>query len=211
MYLLVPDYSSNITVPVLWDKKQKTIVNNESSEIIRMFNTEFNAFCETPEQKELNFYPEDLRTEIDAMNEWIYPQINNGVYRAGFAKTQEAYDIAVREVFAGLDKVEGILSQRRYLTGKRFTEADIRLFTTLIRFDMVYVGHFKCNKKRVMDYPNIWNYVREIYQMPGVAGTVDAEHVQKHYQASHKSINPLSIVAIGPDLDFSQPHNRDRL
>ncbi|XP_064617664.1 glutathionyl-hydroquinone reductase YqjG-like isoform X2 [Liolophura sinensis] len=206
-----PAYGGNITVPCLWDKQKRTIVNNESSEIIRMFNTEFNEFCKTPEQRALNLYPEDLRGEIDQLNAWIYPEINNGVYKSGFAQSQEAYDAAVRVLFSALDKVESVLSKKRYLTGSRFTEADVRLFTTLVRFDMVYVGHFKCNKKRIIDYPNIWPYVREIYQMPGVADTVDPQHIMCHYQQSHKTINPFGIVAIGPDLDFTQPHGREKM
>nr|KAG5704964.1 hypothetical protein BaRGS_022806 [Batillaria attramentaria] len=161
-----PDYSGNITVPCLWDKEKKTVVNNESSEIIRMFNTEFNAFCKTDEQRKLHLYPESLRPQIDAVNEWIYPQINNGVYRSGFAHSQEAYSTAVNGVFDGLDKVEAILSKQRYLVGNQLTEADIRLFTTLVRFDTVYHTHFKTNKRRIVDYPNMWAYTRDIYQIP---------------------------------------------
>ncbi|XP_070581407.1 glutathionyl-hydroquinone reductase YqjG-like [Ptychodera flava] len=204
-------YEGNITVPVLWDKETHTIVNNESSEIIRMFNTEFNEYCETEEQKNLDLYPEALREKIDELNGWIYPNINNGVYRCGFATKQEAYDSAVTLLFDALDKVEEILSKSRYLTGDTLTEADIRLFTTLVRFDTVYVGHFKCNKKRIIDYPNIWGFVRDIYQTSDVADTVDQEHIQKHYQQSHKSINPNGIVAIGPELDFNSPHDRDKI
>lgn len=203
-----PGYSGKVTVPVLWDKKTKTIVNNESSEIIRMFNKEFNAFCATEEQKTLDLYPAGLQEKIEELNGWIYPNINNGVYRAGFATSQEAYDVAVRDVFNALDKVEGLLSKSRYLTGDTITEADVRLFTTLVRFDMVYVGHFKCNKKRIVDYPNIWGYLRDLYQTSGIGETVDAEHIQKHYQQSHLKINPNGIVAIGPDLDFNKPHGR---
>ncbi|KAK3098809.1 hypothetical protein FSP39_023308 [Pinctada imbricata] len=206
-----PEYSGRITVPVLWDKQKQTIVNNESSEIIRMLNKEFNAFCKTEEQKALDLYPESLRSEIDEVNSWIYPNINNGVYRSGFATKQGAYDEAVKGLFEALDKVEGILSSHRYLTGSQLTEADVRLFTTLVRFDMVYVGHFKCNKKRIVDYPNIWAYLRDIYQTPGIAETVDAEHIQWHYQSSHRSINPHGIVAIGPDLDFMTPHGRENI
>ncbi|XP_077990859.1 glutathionyl-hydroquinone reductase YqjG-like [Glandiceps talaboti] len=206
-----PDYTGRFTVPVLFDKKTNTIVNNESSEIIRMFNTEFNEFCKTEEQKKLHLYPEHLKEKIDEVNEWIYPYINNGVYRCGFAKTQEAYDDAVKLLFEHLDKVEGILSKSRYLTGDEITEADVRLFTTLIRFDTVYVGHFKCNKKRIMDYPNIWGFVRDLYQTDGIADTVDQEHIQNHYQQSHTSVNPHRIVAIGPDLDFSAAHGREKL
>lgn len=204
-------YEGNITVPVLWDKKTKTIVNNESSEIIRMLNSEFNAFSATEEQKNLDLYPLSLRPAIDEINSWIYTEINNGVYRSGFAKSQEAYDGAVHALFKALDRVEEILAKSRYLVGNQLTEADVRLFTTLIRFDMVYVGHFKCNKKRIIDYPNLWGYVLDIYQIKGVAETVDPEHIQKHYQMSHKHINPYGIVAIGPDLDFNIPHKRNEL
>ncbi|XP_033740535.1 glutathionyl-hydroquinone reductase YqjG-like [Pecten maximus] len=206
-----PDYDGRITVPVLWDKQKKTIVNNESSEIIRMFNSEFNVYCANEEQQKLNFYPETLQKDIEEINEWIYPMINNGVYRSGFATSQEAYDAAVREVFQGLDKVEDILSKTRYLTGSNLTEADIRLFTTLMRFDLVYVGHFKCNKKRIVDYPNMWGYLRELYQIPGVADTVNFEHITKHYMTSHTVINPTKIVSIGPDIDFTTPHGRDAM
>ncbi|BFZ25074.1 hypothetical protein BsWGS_28113 [Bradybaena similaris] len=205
------DYGGNVTVPCLWDKHTGTIVNNESSEIIRMFNSEFQAFCKTPEQHDLDLYPAALRAEIDAINDWIYPQINNGVYRSGFAKSQEAYNEAVSGVFDGLDKVEQILSSKRYLTGKNVTEADVRLFTTLIRFDTVYHTHFKTNKKRIVDYPNIWGYVRDIYQLPGVSATVDQEHIMKHYFVSHKHINPTGIVPVGPELDFLAAHGRDKL
>ncbi|XP_022334690.2 glutathionyl-hydroquinone reductase YqjG-like [Crassostrea virginica] len=207
----VPDYKERVTVPVLWDKEKKTIVNNESSEIIRMLNTEFNEFCKTQAQKQLDLYPESLRKDIDDVNEWIYPNINNGVYRAGFATTQEAYDEAVTGLFEALDKVESILSKRRYLVGTSLTEADIRLFVTLVRFDAVYEQHFKCNKRRILDYPNIWPYVREIYQTPGIAETVNMEHIKKHYMLSHRSINPYGIVSIGPDLDFLAPHGRDQM
>lgn len=205
-----PDYDGRFTVPVLWDKATKTIVNNESSEIIRMLNSEFNAYCPTVEQSNLDFYPADLRSKIDAINEWIYNDINNGVYKSGFATSQEAYDKAVLQLFKSLDKVEDILSKSRYLMGNQFTEADIRLFATLVRFDMVYHQHFKCNKKRIIDYPNMWNYIREIYQIPGVADTVNMEHIRNHYMQSHTSINPFRIVSIGPDLDFMAPHDRDR-
>ncbi|KAJ8027275.1 Glutathione S-transferase omega-like 2 [Holothuria leucospilota] len=206
-----PNYDRNFTVPVVWDKKTNTIVNNESSEIIRMLNSEFNEFCGTPAQKEMDLYPEALHSEIDEVNSWIYPKINNGVYRAGFARSQEAYDEGVKDVFEGLDRVEEILSKKRYLTGNSITEADIRLLTTLLRFDTVYVGHFKCNKKRIIDYPNIWGYVRDLYATDGISETVDQEHIQKHYQASHRSINPHGIVAIGPDIDFNAPHDREKL
>ncbi|XP_033740538.1 glutathionyl-hydroquinone reductase YqjG-like [Pecten maximus] len=205
-----PDYDGRITVPVLWDKQQKTIVNNESSEIIWMFNSEFNGCCSTAEQRMLDFYPETLRKDIDGVIRRYNIMINNGVYRSGFATSQEAYDAAVREVFEGLDKVQHILSKTRYLTGSNLTEADIRLFTTLIRFDLVYVGHFKCNK-RIIDYPNMWGYLRELCQIPGVADTVNLEHVTKHYMASHAMINPTRIVSIGPDIDFTTPHGREAM
>ncbi|ELU13992.1 hypothetical protein CAPTEDRAFT_177545 [Capitella teleta] len=205
------EYHGNITVPLLWDKKQNTIVSNESSEILRMLNSEFNEYCDTSEHAQINLYPDDLQKDIDELNVWIYRDINNGVYRAGFAKSQEAYDGAVFKVFDALDEIEQILSQKRYLTGSRFTEVDVRLFTTLIRFDMVYYSHFKCSKKRVADYPNIWGYVRDIYQMPGIADTVDFEHIRKHYMESHLSINPTGIVSVQPELDFMQPHGRETL
>lgn len=208
-FLSDPDYSGRFTVPVLFDKRQKVIVNNESSEILRMLNSDFNAFCKLPEQAAIDLYPENLRGEVDALNDWIYPNINNGVYRTGFATKQEPYDQAVREVFSALDRVEEILANTRYLTGPQMTEADVRLYTTLARFDMVYVGHFKCNKKRIVDYPNIWAYLRDLYQTPGFGETTNQLHIEHHYQESHTSINPHGIVAIGPDLDFTTPHGRD--
>ncbi|XP_059153998.1 glutathionyl-hydroquinone reductase YqjG-like [Physella acuta] len=206
-----PSYSGNITVPCLWDKLTNKVVNNESSEIIRMLNSEFQAFCKTPEQLELNLYPEHLKEKIDGLNAWIYPEINNGVYKCGFAKSQEAYDEAVAGLFIALDKVEDLLSHTRYLTGPDLTEADIRLFTTLIRFDTVYHTHFKTNKKRIVDYPNLWGFVRDIYQLPGVADTVDQEHIMKHYFASHLTINPTGIVPVGPELDLMSPHHREKM
>jgi len=193
-------------VPVLWDKERQTIVSNESSEIIRMLNTAFNEFGDAS----LDFYPEALRGEIDALNDFIYPNINNGVYRAGFATTQEAYEEAFGQLFAALDALEDRLSRQRYLTGDRLTEADWRLFTTLLRFDPVYVGHFKCNLRRLADYPNLWNYTRELYQVPGVAPTVNMEHIKGHYYRSHKTINPTGVVPLGPEIDFAAPHDRDR-
>ncbi|XP_060585019.1 glutathionyl-hydroquinone reductase YqjG-like isoform X2 [Ruditapes philippinarum] len=206
-----PDYDGAITVPVLWDKQKNTLVNNESSEIIRMLNSEFNSFCQTDEQRKLDLYPENLRDEINELNSWIYPNINNGVYRCGFARSQQAYDDAVIKLFDHLDKVEIILSKQRYLTGNQFTEADVRLFTTLVRFDWVYHGHFKCNKKMLKEYPNIWAYAREIYQMKDIAGTVDKDHIRKHYHESHTSINPFRILPVGADLDFLQPHRRENI
>ncbi|WP_273726630.1 glutathione S-transferase family protein [Brucella gallinifaecis] len=201
-----PTYSGRVTVPVLWDKQRETIVSNESSEIIRMLNSAFDAFGDTS----LDLYPEALRGEIDALNEFVYPNINNGVYRAGFATSQEAYEEAFGQVFAALDTLEQKLSQQRYLAGSSLTEADWRLFTTLLRFDPVYVGHFKCNLRRIADYPNLWNYTRELYQVPGVASTVNMEHIKGHYYCSHKTINPTGIVPLGPEIDFSAPHDRDR-
>ena len=212
IYKLVdPVYEGRFTVPVLFDKQKKTIVSNESSEIIRMLNTEFNAFCKTEDQAKMDFYPNNLRAEIDELNGWIYPAINNGVYRAGFARTQEAYDIAVKEVFDGLDKIEAILAKTRYLCGNTLTEADLRLFPTLIRFDHVYHGHFKCNKKRIIDYPNIFGYLLDLYQHNGIGDTVNMFHTCQHYMGSHRNINPHGIIPIGPDIDFNQPHNREKL
>ncbi len=201
-----PTYSGRVTVPVLWDKQEQTIVNNESSEIIRMLNSAFDAWGDD----KVDFYPEQLRSEIDELNAQIYPAINNGVYRAGFATTQEAYQEAVEELFAALDKIEDRLSRQRYLVGDRITEADWRLFTTLVRFDPVYVGHFKCNLRRIADYPNLSNYVRDLYQVPGVAETVNLQHIKAHYYASHKTINPTGIVPVGPEIDYAAPHDRDR-
>ena len=203
------DYDGRITVPVLFDKKSNTIVNNESSEIIRMLNTEFNDFCETEEQRKLDLYPESLRDRIEEINAWIYPYINLGVYRSGFATSQLAYETAVQELFEHLGTVEDILSKQRYLIGDRLTEADVRLYTTLIRFDPVYHGHFKCNKKRIIDYPNIWNYIRELYQIPEFGETTDLEHIIKHYHMSHLKINPYGIVPIGPNLDYMASHDRN--
>jgi len=207
IYLLAnPAYTGRVTVPVLWDKQRRTIVNNESSEIIRMFNTAFDA-C-TPVRAD--FYPQALRTEIDAINKPVYETVNNGVYRAGFAKSQEAYEDAFRILFAMLDRLEERLARQRYLAGNSITEADWRLFTTLIRFDAVYFGHFKCNLRRINDYPNLSNYLRELYQVPGVAATVNMDHIKTHYYASHRQINPSGIVPLGPELDFVAPHDRAR-
>ena len=198
------DYTGRVTVPVLWDKKLNTIVNNESPEIIRMFNSAFDDIGAKPG----DYYPEALRQEIDQLNDFIYPNINNGVYRAGFATTQAAYDEAVADVFNALDTLEKLLSHQRYLTGAQITEADWRLFTTLVRFDAVYVGHFKCNKRRIVDYPNLWGYLRDLYQVPGIAETVKLEHIKQHYYGSHETINPTRIVPLGPRIDFMHPHNR---
>ena len=202
------DYTGRVTVPVLWDKKNNTIVSNESSEIIRMFNS---AFDEVGANKDVNFLPEDLRGEIDELNDFIYPNINNGVYKSGFATTQEAYDEAVVDLFKALDTIEARLENNRYLTGDHITEADWRLFTTLIRFDPVYVGHFKCNIRRIVDYPNLWGYTRDLYQVPGVAETVNMDHIKSHYYGSHDTINPTLIVPRGPDIDFMSAHGREKL
>ncbi|TPL97996.1 MULTISPECIES: glutathione S-transferase family protein [unclassified Mesorhizobium] len=201
-----PNYSGRVTVPVLWDKRDETIVSNESSEIIRMLNSVFDAWGDA----NLDFYPQALRGEIDAVNALVYPAINNGVYRAGFATTQAAYEQAFGELFAALDTLEHRLSNQRYLVGERITEADWRLFTTLVRFDPVYVGHFKCNRCRIADYPNLSNYLRDLYQVPGVAGTVNLNHIKSHYYGSHEMINPTRIVPVGPELDYGARHDRAR-
>lgn len=198
------DFTGQITVPILWDKKLKTIVNNESSEIIRMLNSSFNAFTDV----KTDFYPEDSRNKIDTINEPIYNNINNGVYRCGFATTQQAYELAFDRLFSELDKVEKTLSTQRYLTGNQLTEADWRLFTTLIRFDAVYVGHFKCNLQRISDYPNLSNFVRELYQVEGIADTVDFDYIKRHYYFSHTSVNPTQVIPKGPALDFNASHDR---
>ena len=198
-------YTGRVTVPVLWDREHGTIVNNESSEIIRMFNREFDAFGDSS----IDFCPDALRGEIDEMNEWVYPRINNGVYRCGFATTQEAYEEAFCELFGALDDLETRLAGQRYLVGDQITEADWRLFTTLVRFDAVYVGHFKCNLRRIADYPNLSGYLRELYQVPGVAETVDFFHIKHHYYGSHGTINPTGVVPVGPELDLDRPHGRD--
>lgn len=202
-----PTYTGRVTVPVLWDKQKNTIVSNESAEIIRMFNSAFNDLTGST----TDFYPEELRAEIDALNTRVYDAVNNGVYKAGFATTQEAYDEAVTALFAMLDELEDRLGSRRYLFGKRLTEADWRLFTTLVRFDPVYVGHFKCNIRRIVDYPNLSGYLRDLYQVPGVAETVDLNHIKQHYYQSHRMINPTGIVPIGPEIDLAAPHGRDGL
>ncbi len=202
-----PNYSGRVTVPVLWDKQQQTIVSNESAEIIRMLNSAFDDLGAKPG----DYYPAELTTEINSINDDIYHCINNGVYKAGFATTQEAYEQAVLPLFEMLDALEQRLSQQRYLVGDRITEADWRLFTTLIRFDAVYHGHFKCNLKRIVDYPNLWSYVRELYQWPGVSETVNFSHIKGHYYRSHHSINPTGIVPRGPTLDLLQSHQRETL
>lgn len=200
-------YTGRITVPVLWDKQTATIVNNESREIIRMFDTEFGAFT----TKDVNFYPEALRETIDQTIDAIYQPINNGVYRAGFATTQTAYEEAVTELFDSLDHWEAVLQQQRYLCGDRITEADWCLFTTLLRFDPVYYGHFKCNLRRIIDYPNLWNYLKDLYQQPEIEQTCNLDHIKQHYYKSHPQVNPTQIVPKGPIIDFNAPHDRDKL
>jgi putative glutathione S-transferase len=202
-----PTYSGRVSVPVLWDGQEETIVSNESSEIIRMLNSAFDAWGDAS----LDFYPKALRGEIDRINALVYPAINNGVYRAGFATTQKAYEEAFRELFAALDQIEERLSKQRYLVGDRITEADWRLFTTLARFDPVYVGLFKCNLRRIADYPNLSNYLRDLYQVPGVSETVNLHHIKSHYYGSLTSVNPSRIVPVGPAIDYSAAHNRERL
>jgi putative glutathione S-transferase len=191
---------------VLWDKEHQTIVSNESSEILRMLNSAFDSIG----ARSGDYYPEALHAEIDALNEHIYLNVNNGVYRAGFASTQEAYDEAVIQLFDALDRLEERLATRRYLTGDTITEADWRLFTTLVRFDPVYHGHFKCNLRRIEDYRHLPGYLRDLYQVPGVAGTVDMHHIKRHYYYSHRRINPSGIVPVGPALDLDRPHGRER-
>lgn len=202
-----PHYTGRVTVPVLWDKQRKRIVSNESAEIIRMFNSAFDGLT----GNDLDLYPTPLQGEIDALNERIYPAVNNGVYRAGFATSQEAYEEAFVTLFEELDCLEKRLGERRYLTGEYLSEADIRLFTTLIRFDAVYHGHFKCNLRRLADYPNLSGWLRELYQLPGVAGTVNFQHIKNHYYGSHRTINPTGIVPLGPQQNFSGPHGREHL
>ncbi|MEC4088101.1 glutathione S-transferase family protein [Pseudoalteromonas rubra] len=198
------DYSGRVTVPVLWDKHTQRIVSNESSEIIRMFNSAFNELTGNTD----DYYPEALRQDIDDINDFVYHKINNGVYKAGFATEQAAYEEAVQTLFEALEQLEQRLSKQRYLVGDTLTEADWRLFTTLIRFDNVYHGHFKCNLKQIEDYPNLAGYIRELYQWPNVADTVDFYHIKRHYYFSHTMINPTQVVPVGPDIDYSQPHQR---
>ena len=203
----VPNVSGRVTVPVLWDKATGKIVSNESSEIIRMFNSAFDGITGNTE----DYWPVSLRDEIEALNSRVYKTVNNGVYRAGFATSQTAYDRAVADLFDSLDWLEDRLTEKRYLTGDRVTEADWRLFTTLIRFDPVYHGHFKCNRRRVTDYPNLWAYTRELYQWKGVAETVHVDHFTRHYYYSHATINPHRIVPVGPEMDYLKPHGRERI
>lgn len=212
LYRLVdPDYADRATVPVLWDKERQTIVSNESSEILRMFNSAFNVLIDDDDIRARDFCPAHLRAGIDALNEWIYPNVNNGVYRAGFATTQEAYEEAVIPLFEALDKLEARLASKRFLLGDKLTEADIRLFPTFVRFDAVYAIHFKCALRRIVDYPNLWGYTRDIYQLPGIAATVDIDYNKAHYYGSHVTVNPHLIIPIGPALDFMAPHDRQRL
>lgn len=207
-----PTYSGRVTVPVLWDKQRETIVNNESADIIRMFNSAFNQLTGNHQ----DYYPARLRAQIDALNEWIYKCVNNGVYRAGFATGQSAYEQAYHELFTALDKLDSQLSEQRYLTGAELSEADWRLFTTLVRFDAVYYSHFKCNKQRIADYANLSAYVRDLYQhgtiaTGTIATTVDISHIKSHYYGSHRTINPTGIIPLGPELDFTAAHNREVL
>ncbi len=197
-------YSGRVTVPVLWDLKRNTIVSNESAEIIRMLNSAFDGIG----AKAGNYAPLELQRELEAINEQIYRSVNNGVYKAGFATEQQVYESEVRALFEALDELESRLARQRYLLGERITEADWRLFTTLIRFDPVYHGHFKCNLRRLVDYPSLWDYTRELYQWPGVAGTVNLQHIKQHYYRSHPTINPNRIVPVGPILDLDEPHQR---
>ncbi len=199
-----PGFDGLVTVPVLYDKQRQVIVNNESSEIIRTLNRAFDQWG----RKDIDFYPEQLRSEIDEINAVVYENVNNGVYRAGFASTQTAYETAFDRLFETLDDLETRLSAQRYLVGDSLTEADWRLFTTLVRFDAVYHGHFKCNRRRLVDYPNLWAYTRALYQVPGVSETVNMDHIKLHYYSSHRGINPTGIVPKGPELDFWAPHGR---
>lgn len=200
-----PNYTGRVTVPILWDKQTQTIVNNESSEIIRMFNSAFDQVGAKPG----DYYPAELRAEIDSLNDRIYNTVNNGVYKCGFATTQDAYEEALVPLFETLDWLDQRLANQRYLTGDQITEADWRLFTTLVRFDPVYVGHFKCNLRRIIDYPHLWPYVCDLYQTPGVAETVNFIHIKRHYYQSHGTINPTQVVPVGPEIDFMVPHQRD--
>lgn len=199
-----PGYSGRVTVPVLWDKKQGTIVSNESADIIRMLNSAFDGITDNSD----DYYPSALQDDIHSINEFVYDNVNNGVYKCGFATTQPAYEEAFESLFDALDKLEQRLAGQRFLVGSRLTEADWRLFTTLVRFDPVYVGHFKANKKRIADYPNLMNYVRDLYQREGVAATVNMTHIKQHYYGSHKTINPTGVVPVGPELDYTAPHDR---
>lgn len=200
-----PQFEGRITVPTLWDTETDRVVNNESSDVIRMLNSAFDEFAVHPER---DYYPAELRAEIDAINDWVYPTVNNGVYACGFATTQTAFDDAYDALFASMDRLDAMLGESRYLVGDRITEADWRLFTTLVRFDAVYVTHFKTNLHRLIDYPNLWPYARELYQLDGIAGTVDMDHIKRHYFATHGQLNPSRIVPRGPEPDWSEPHGR---
>jgi putative glutathione S-transferase len=202
-----PDYRGRVTVPVLWDKETKRIVSNSDDDLLRMLNSEF-ADCAT---HDYDFYPPDLRAEIDALNKTIYKRVNNGVYLAGFATRQKPYERAAKKLFETLDELDARLAVRRYLCGVRMTEADWRLFPTLVRFDAVYHGHFKCNLRRIVDYPNLWGYLRDLYQHDGVAKTVNFDHIKRHYYVTHEEINPNRVVPIGPMLELDKPHGRKRL
>ena len=202
-----PNYSGRVTVPVLWDTQTNTIVNNESREIVKMFDTQFEAYA----KNDVDFYPEKLQSAIDEIADAIYQPINNGVYKAGFATTQSAYDEAVTELFANLDHWESVLAKQRYLAGDRITEADWFMFTTLLRFDAVYYVHFKCNLRRIVDYPNLWNYLKDLYQQPGIKETCNLDHIKRHYYRSHPNVNPTRIVPKGPIINFEETHNRDRI
>ncbi len=207
IYLLAdPKYTGRVSVPALWDKERRTIVNNESAEIIRMLNGAFGRFTNV----RADYYPAPLRAEIDRVNDLVYENVNNGVYRAGFATAQEAYEEAFHALFGALDELERRLSRQRYLVGEAITEADWRLFPTLIRFDAVYYGHFKCNLRRIADYPNLSNYLRDLYQQPGIAALVNMDHIKRHYYGSQRHVNPTGIVPLGPQLDFAAPHDRGR-
>jgi glutathionyl-hydroquinone reductase len=201
------DYTGRCTVPTLWDRKNDTIVCNESGDIIRMFNSAFDDIT----GNRVDLFPGELSDEIDDINDYVYENINNGVYRSGFATRQRAYERAYQALFEALDAIEDRLSRQRYLVGNRMTEADVRLFTTLVRFDAVYYSHFKCNRNRIADYPNLSNYLRDLYQYPGIADTVFLDHIKRHYYYSHETINPTRIVPKGPRLDFDAPHDRDRV
>jgi putative glutathione S-transferase len=202
-----PDFTGRVTVPVLWDKERETVVNNESEEIMRMLDVAFDDLAE----RDVDLYPEGHQEEVDRLIDDVYDPINNGVYRAGFAGTQEAYESAVADLFDALDHYEELLDDRRYLAGDVLTEADVAMFVTLVRFDHVYHTHFKCNRRAIHEYPNLWNYTKELYQLPGVADTVNMDHITRHYYVSHGDLNPKRLVAVGPDLDFEADHDRDRL
>ena len=201
-----PDYVGRFTVPVLWDRRQGRIVSNDDDHIMRMLNSEFDAFTDS----DLDLYPRQLRAEIDSVNDLVFSNVNDGVYRAGFATTQAAYERAATRLFATLDELEQRLSTQRYLVGSQITEADWRLFTTLVRFDAVYFVHFKCNVRRICDYPNMWGYLRDLYQQPGISETVNFDHIKRHYYFTHDDINPYRIVPVGPAQDLQAPHGRDR-